>query len=350
MNKTSKIKIAAQVSPNPSEEDIAFIKELGLEYVTLFAGKNEANYNFFMKQREIFETNDLKIYGFGNSNIHNHASLVLNLNDREKVIEDYKNYIKDLSKAGIFYSTYAHMANGVWSTVKEPTRGGAIGRSFDLNADTFYINDSRTVSKNELTNSREYSEEELWKNFEYFIKAVKPTIEDSGVKVGIHPDDPPGLKLGGIPRCIFSTFSGYQRALEIADSPNIGICLCAGTWLEGGDTTEKNVIEMAKYFGEQNKLFKIHFRNVDKPLPHFKETFLDDGYMDMYKIVKVLKEVNFDGIIIPDHNPTMGSLKDRFNESNHYESKSGVQNRVATAFAIGYMKALAERAEEEIIN
>ena len=87
MKNKSKIKIAAQVRPNPSEEDIAFIKELGLDYVTLFAGKGEANYDFFMTQREIFETNDLKIYGFGNSNIHNHASLVLNLNDREEVIE-----------------------------------------------------------------------------------------------------------------------------------------------------------------------------------------------------------------------------------------------------------------------
>jgi len=347
MKNRSKIKIAAQVRPNPSDEDIAFIKELGLDYVTLFAGKGEANYDFFMKQREIFESNDLKIYGFGNSNIHNHASLVLNLNDRDIVIEDYKKYIRDLSKAGIFYSTYAHMANGVWSTAKEPTRGGAMGRAFDLNSETYYINNGQTISKDDLTHSREYSEEELWSNFEYYIKAVKPTIEESGVKVGIHPDDPPGLKLGGVPRCIFSTFSGYQRALEIADSPNIGICLCAGTWLEGGDTTEKNVTQMAKYFGDQNKLFKIHFRNVDKPLPHFKETFLDDGYMDMYKIIRVLKEVNFDGIIIPDHNPTMGSLDDRGSESNHYESKYGVENRTATAFAIGYMKALVERVEDE---
>ena len=134
MNKSSKIKIAAQVRTNPSEEDIAFIKELGLDYVTLFAGKGEANYDFFMKQREIFETNDLKIYGFSNSNIHNHESLVLNLNDRDQVIEDYKKYIKDLSKAGIFYSTYAHMANGIWSTAKESTRGGAMGRAFDLSA------------------------------------------------------------------------------------------------------------------------------------------------------------------------------------------------------------------------
>ena len=69
---------------------------------------------------------------------------------------------------------------------------------------------------------------------------------------------------------------------------------------------------------------------------------------DMYKIIKTLNEVNFDGIIIPDHNPTMGSLNDRVSESNHYESKYGVENRTATAFAIGYMKALVERVEDEI--
>ena len=181
MTNKSKIKIAAQVTPNPSEEDIEFIKELGLDYVTLFAGRGEANYDFFMKQREIFEPHNLKIYGFGNSSIHNHDSLVLNLNDRNRVIEDYKNYIKDLSKAGIFYSTYAHMASGVWSTAKEPTRGGALGRAFDVDAETFYINDRkgpRTISKGKLTHSREYSEEELWENFEYYIKAVKPTIEE----------------------------------------------------------------------------------------------------------------------------------------------------------------------------
>lgn len=112
----------------------------------------------------------------------------------------------------------------------------------------------------------------------------------------------------------------------------------------------KNVTEMAKYFGDQNKLFKIHFRNVDKPLPHFKETFLDDGYMDMYKIIKVLKEVDFDGIIIPDHNPTMGSLADRNSTDPHWhhkEERYGVANRIPTAFAIGYMKALIERVEEE---
>ncbi len=92
----------------------------------------------------------------------------------------------------------------------------------------------------------------------------------------------------------------------------------------------KDVIETIHYFGERKKLFKIHFRNVSQPLPHFVETFIDDGYMDMYQVMKALKEVNFDGVMIADHIPQM--TNDR---------------RVGTAFTIGYMKALLERINAE---
>ena len=92
----------------------------------------------------------------------------------------------------------------------------------------------------------------------------------------------------------------------------------------------KDVLETIRYFGEQNKLFKVHFRNVDQPLPHFVETFLDDGYMDMYKVLKALREVDFDGVLIADHIPLMAN-----------------DRRVGTAFSIGYMKALLERVNAE---
>ena len=110
----------------------------------------------------------------------------------------------------------------------------------------------------------------------------------------------------------------------------------------------RDVLETMRHFGAQGKIFKVHFRNVDKPLPHFVETYVDDGYMDMYKIIKCLKEVDFNGVIIPDHNPTMGSLDDRKSKNPHREDKYGVQNRTATAFAIGYMKAVVARANEEV--
>jgi mannonate dehydratase len=89
----------------------------------------------------------------------------------------------------------------------------------------------------------------------------------------------------------------------------------------------KDVLETIRYFGKRDKLFKIHFRNVNQPLPHFVETFLDDGYMDMYRVMHALVEVGFDGVVIPDHIPLMAN-----------------DRRVGTAFSIGYMKALLERA------
>jgi mannonate dehydratase len=93
----------------------------------------------------------------------------------------------------------------------------------------------------------------------------------------------------------------------------------------------KGILETIKYFGERGKIFKVHFRNVDQPLPHFVETFMDDGYMDMYKIMKALREVNFDGVVIADHVPRMVG-----------------GSRVGLAYSIGYMKALLERANAEV--
>jgi mannonate dehydratase len=159
---------------------------------------------------------------------------------------------------------------------------------------------------------------------------VTPVAEEVGVRIGIHPDDPPVPELAGVPRCIFGNFEGYKRAFEIADSPNIGMCLCCGTWLEGGKLMGKDVLETIRYFGSRGKIFKIHFRNVNAPLPHFVETFVDDGYMDMYKVMRALREVNYNGVLIPDHIPEMigGS-------------------RAGTAYSIAYMKALLKRANEE---
>ena len=87
---------------------------------------------------------------------------------------------------------------------------------------------------------------------------------------------------------------------------------------------------MIEYFGKQKKIFKIHFRNINQPLPHFVETFVDDGYTDMYKIMQALKKIDFDGVLIPDHIPRM----------------AGGPN-TGTAFSIGYIKALRDRVDAE---
>jgi mannonate dehydratase len=135
--------------------------------------------------------------------------------------------------------------------------------------------------------------------------------------------------LGGIPRHIFGTFDGYVRALEIANSPNIGVCLCCGTWAEGGDQTGKNVYEAVRAFAKMGKLWKIHFRNVTSPIPDFVETYIDNGYTDMSKLMKTLVEVDFRGNLIADHVPPM----------------TGGRN-LSWSYSMGYIRALYDSAQK----
>lgn len=324
------IKIAAQLGPDPSNEDLQFVKQLGVQYVTIWLYADAATYANFVRLREKVEGAGLKVWNIGDINVHNMEEVTLNLPGRDQKIEEYQTYLCNLGKAGIYYTTYAHMANGIWSTARESTRGGAPARGFDVTkADAGYWD--KKVFKAPLTHGRVYSQKEIWENYTYFIKAVAPVAEEAGVRIGIHPDDPPVPLLGGVPRCIFSNFEGYKRAFEIADSPNIGMCLCCGTWLEGGKLTGKDVLATIRYFGGRGKIFKIHFRNVNAPLPHFVESFVDDGYMDMYKVMRGLREVNFNGVMIPDHIPEMIG-----------------GGRAGTAYSIAYMKALLKRANEEL--
>jgi sugar phosphate isomerase/epimerase len=188
------------------------------------------------------------------------------------------------------------MGNGIWSSEPEKTRGGATARAFRL--ETAKGRWDGKVFEGPLTHGRRYTEAEIWENYTHFIRQVVPVAEELGIRIGIHPDDPPVPELGGVPRCIFGNFAGYTRALEIANSPNIGVCLCCGTWLEGGAGMGKDVIEAIRAFAKMGKLWKIHFRNVSAPVPHFVETFVDNGMMDMWKVMKTLVEVVFRGALI----------------------------------------------------
>ena len=324
------IKIAAQMAAEPREQDLRFVQMMGLKHVVLWTDGAHSSAEFYASRKALYESHGLSVYGFGNWDVHNQEAIVLGLPNRDAKIEEYRRHIQALGKAGIPYTTYAHMANGIWSTEPTETRGGAKARTFDLaNARSGHWRD-RAYSL-PLTNEREYGEQEIWDNYAYFIRRAARVAEDEGVMIGIHPDDPPVSPLGGVPR-IFSTFENYKRALEIADSPNVGVCLCVGCWLEGGAKVwGVDVFEAIRYFASQRKLFKVHFRSVSEPLPHFVETFIDEGYQDMYDVMKTLQEAGFRGVAIPDHIPQMAD-----------------DPRLGTAFTIGYMRAMLKRAEAEV--
>jgi mannonate dehydratase len=323
------IKLCAQSSAKPTDEQLLFLKQIGAEYVSVPSSPDLRTTEGFMQITKRYADAGITVWNIGNTDVHNMPEVTLNLPGRDEKIEQYKQYLRSLGKAGISYTTYAHMGNGIWSSGRAETRG-ASSREFDLsspNKKGVWADKSWTEP---LSHGRAFTPEEIWENYTYFIKRVAPVAEEAGVRIGIHPDDPPVPVLAGVPRCIFSNFEGYKRALEIANSPNVGICLCCGTWLEGGrQLTGKDPEEMIRYFGAQ-KIWKIHFRNVSAPLPHFVETFMDNGYYDMYKIMKALRDVNFDGILILDHSPRL--------EGGNYAQ---------TAYGFAYMKALLNRANAE---
>ena len=337
----------------PTEDNLLFLKQLGVEYVSLGASRETATAEGFTKMREQWEAAGFKVYNIGSGvgpsgSLHNMPEVTLNLPGRDQKIEEYLNYLRYLGKAGIPYTTYAHMGNGIWSSGRATTPRGYSARDMDMASPDRRGNWGGKTYEEPLSHGRVYTKEEIWDNYRYFIKKVVPVAEEAGVRIGIHPDDPPQPTLAGVPRCIFSSFEGYKKALEIANSPNIGMCLCVGCWLEGGPLMGKDAVETIKYFGGKKKLFKVHFRNVSAPLPHFTETLMDDGYYDMYKVMEALVDVKFEGIAIPDHIPGVGQMPGGRQAGAPGARGAGAPQfrpNPGLAYCIGYMNALLKAVQ-----
>lgn len=315
------IGIGHRFPPQPVSEVYDFYRASGIEYGSVLARLGEVNYDWMARMKGRMEERGVRLLNVNVVGLHCDPVIVLGLSGVEEKLELYRQFLRDAGKAGIPYTTYGHMANlrlryGV--TARVPTRGQR-ARQFD----------ARVASSFPLSHDRRYSEDEIWKSFTRFANAVVPVAEEAGVRIGLHPDDPPLPSLGGVAR-VFRNYEGYRRALEITDSPNFGYCFCMGTWAEGGESTGKSVIEMIREFAPQGKIFKVHFRNVNGPMPRFTETFVDDGYIDMIEALRELRKANFNGVIVPDHVPGGKPMGD----SN-------------TAYTVGYMRALRDVINRE---
>jgi mannonate dehydratase len=285
------------------KENITLLHQMGIEWV-MVGEVFEHSADSYTVIRQQVEELGFKIWRLPQHSVHNMPEVTLNLPGRDKKIAEYLTHIENLGKAGIYYDTYAHMGNSIWrSDQVEKIRGGGIGKGLKLDGpkgtQPFFGSFTEPYS-----HGREYSEDEIWENYEYFIKQVVPVAESSNVTIGIHPDDPPVYTMAGVPRCAFGTFEGYKRAMDIANSPNIGVCLCVGCWLEGGELMGATAVEAIEHFGKRNQLKKLHVRNVTAPLSSpngFVETYPDAGYGDLSSIVKALDNIGFDGCIMNDH-------------------------------------------------
>lgn len=317
------VKIARRVAADIRDDELLLLKQIGLRWAAVNFGMDE-DLDRMSRTQQRFAQFGIKIYA-GWHHAYRHPKIQLGQPGRDQYIEQYQTALRNFGKLGIRVASYDFHPANTYSTAHVERRG-YVAREFDLKDFREKIEKQRF--------DREYSADELWENYTYFIKAVLPVAEQADVRLSLHPDDPPIAKMNGVPK-LFTHYDGYHRAENIAGKSNHwGLEFCVGTWSEGGDTMGKDVFEMIRDFGERRKIFVVHFRNVSSPLPHFVETFPDDGFQDMYRVMNALRKVRYDGIAIPDHIPQLAG-------------DEGIQP-IGTAYCTAYMRALLRRKNQEV--
>jgi mannonate dehydratase len=307
-----------------NDDDLLFLKQLGIKWCRIEFG-DSAPYEFMKATVDRLAKFDMKIFS-GVHYAYRNLDVQLGKGKRDEVIETYCQFLRDCGRLNIPVSNYDwHPANTYTTSFVESPRG--------YRAREFSVDDFRKKVEKQAFD-REYSAEDIWTTYTYFMKAVLPVAEKANVRLALHPDDPPLAKMNGVAKVLVH-YDGSARAEKIAgSSKHWGLTFCVGTWSEGGLQMGKDVFGMIDDFGKRGKIVDVHFRNVSGPLPRFHETFPEDGYMDMYQVMKALRKVKFNGTIVPDHVPELKG--------------DGGMRRAGVAYCIAQMRGLLRRANEEV--
>jgi mannonate dehydratase len=242
-----------------------------------------------------------------------HEDIKLGNANRDRWIANYQQTIRNLGRCGLKVVCYNFMPVFDWTrtSLAKVMPDGSTTLAFSTK-EVENIDVSNGISlpgwdssykPDELRSLlKDYSridEEKLWDHLTCFLEAIVPVAEQSGIKMAIHPDDPP-RPLFGLPR-IVKNGNDLARLVKIADSPANGLTLCSGSL---GAGPENNVEALVRFFGSMNRIHFAHLRNIKvSAAGDFEETAhkSDCGSLDMAAIVKALHDVSFDGYVRPDH-------------------------------------------------
>jgi mannonate dehydratase len=328
-----------------TEETLLFSRQLGVTGVQLntpkLPGEHRWEYEDLLRLRQECERYGMKLEALENVPIRFYYKAMLGLPGRDEQIEHYQATIRNMGRAGIPILGYHFMPNGVWRTsFRTSARGGANVSSFDLaqveprsprsmKGHAVALRDAGLQQIIQESGEDVITEAQMWANYEYFMKAVIPVAEEAGVKLALHPDDPPVPMLGGVAR-LFWNKEGFVRAMEIADSDAWGLDLCLGCCSEmtGGAAA---VTEMIEHFAPLGKILYVHFRDVQGTVPQFQECFLGEGNYHPAKVMRLLKKHGFNGFILDDHVP--------------YLTRDSAWGHRSRAHAIGYLQGLMNALE-----
>lgn len=252
------------------------------------------------------------------NSLHDHIKAGDNL--RDEAIEKFICLMSNLKEVGIDTVCFNFMVHYGWTRTSDSLleRGGAKVTGFslkDFKPDGFKI-----------------SKEQVFENYIYFIKAVIPYAEKYGTKLALHPDDPPLDTLGNVPR-IFTSLDNIKKGINCVNSENLGVTFCQACYKLMGEDLESAISEL------KNKIFFVHFRNVRGNKFNFRETFHDNGEIDMAAALRLYKKYCPDNAknipIRVDHVPTLAGE----------ESRVSGYDALGRLFAIGYLKGIDEATD-----
>jgi mannonate dehydratase len=244
--------------------------------------------------------------------------------ERDRDIDTICEMIRNCARAGIHQVKYNFTLLGVVRTGAATGRGGARYSEF------VYAGAKQDPP---LTIAGPIDADTYWERITYFLERVVPVAEEYKVKIGCHPQDP-GLPRGSGWRgvdAVLASPDGLKRFVSIKDSPYHGLNFCQGTVSEQLEKPGEQIYDVIRYFGSRGKIFSVHFRNIEGGLLNFRETFIDNGSVDMLQAMRVYKEVGYDGMMMPDHVPAV----------------PGLDSMTGFVFAFGYIKALIAAVSAE---
>jgi mannonate dehydratase len=244
---------------------------------------------------------------------------------RDRAIDDICQMIRNTARAGIPALKYNMSILGVVRSEATTGRGGSTYSTFKYSA---------AKQDPPLTEAGPVPADVYWERITYFLDRVVPVAAEHKVKIACHPHDPgmpPGKGFRGV-ETVLGTVAGLDRFLRIRENPYHGLNFCQGTVSEMLADPGREIYDVIRRFGRAGKIFNVHFRNIEGRFLDFRETFPDNGDVDMLRALRTYREVNYDGMIMPDHVPKI-------------EGDTG--SRQAFAYAFGYMQALLAMVEQE---
>jgi mannonate dehydratase len=278
--------------------------------------------------RERIDAAGLKLEAIENFDPCHWHDVLLDGPRKAEQLENLKTIIRNVGRAGIPVIGYNFSIAGVAGRVKGPfARGGAEAVGMDGPFDKpmprgmvwnmVYDADAPAGTVPSATS------DELWQRLADFLDAVLPVAEEAGVTLAAHPDDPPMPTVRAQPRLVYQPRL-YQRLIDLRPSPSSALEFCLGTLAE---MTEGDLYEAVDSYSRQGKLAYVHFRNVRGKVPYYRETFIDEGDVDTLRVLRILHDNQFDGVLIPDHAPQMAC---------------SAPWHAGMAYALGYLRAAVQ--------